>query len=134
MSSANDTPPSSIRLDHASVMTKHLDRAIRFYVDLLGLSLRTIEDDPIRTGRRRAMLTDDAQNDVIELIEMTDLDHKTIPGQGGIHHIGFRLPVRDWHSLRTRLDAESYPYQETNGCLFIRDADGLVLEIEQDGS
>jgi glyoxylase I family protein len=132
MPHAKDTPAPSIRLDHASVMTKHLDRAIPFYVDILGLSLRIIEDDPIRTGRRRAMLADDRGADVIELIEMTDLDHRTIPGQGGIHHIGFRLPMRDWHSLRTRLDAESYPYQETNGCLFIRDADGLVLEIEQE--
>ena len=123
---------SSLRLDHASVMTTQLDRAIDFYVDILGLSLRVVEDDPIRSGRRRAMLVDDEGHDVIEIIEMTDLVHPTIPGRGGIHHIGFRLPPREWHSLRSRLDASSYPYQETNGCLFLRDADGLVLEIEQD--
>jgi glyoxylase I family protein len=29
------------------------------------------------------------------------------------------------------MDAAEYPYQEMKGRLFVRDADGLVLEIEQ---
>ncbi len=122
---------SPIRLDHAAVMTTDLERAIAFYTDVLGLSVRVIEDDPIRKGRRRAMLYDAGERDVVEIIEMPEMAHATIPGRGGIHHLGFRLPQRAWHALRARLDADGYPYQEVNNCLFIRDADGLVLELEQ---
>lgn len=130
MPNASDTP-RSISLDHASIMTTQLQRAVAFYTDLLGLALRTIENDPIRPGRQRAMLTDAGGRDVIELIEMPEMAHPTIPGRGSIHHIGFRLPTTDWHALRARLDDAAYPYQEIQHCLFIRDADGLVLEIEQ---
>jgi glyoxylase I family protein len=77
------------------------------------------------------MLTDRNAHDVIEIIEMPEMAHPSVPGRGGIHHLGFRLPERDWHSLRARLDAAQYPYQEVKGRLFVRDADGLVLEIEQ---
>ena len=124
-------PTSLIRLDHASVMTTALEPAIAFYTDMLGLALRIIEDDPIRKGRRRAMLSDSNGTDVIEIIEMPELTHTAIPGRGGLHHLGFRLSQQDWRALRARLDASSHPYQEINDCLFLRDADGLVLELEQ---
>lgn len=119
-----------IRLDHASIMTAALDEAIGFYVDVLGLTLRVVEDDPIREDRRRAMLTDDEGRDILEIMEVTDMEHPTVPGRGGIHHLGFALPSDAWHALRSRLDAEAYPYQEQENRLFVRDADGLVLEIE----
>ena len=125
---AEATPVS---LDHASVMTTDLEEAVAFYVDILGLQLRTIEDDPVREGRQRAMLTDVQRRDVVELIEMPEMAHPSVPGRGGIHHLGFRLPERAWYALRARMDAASYPYQEVKGRLFVRDADGLVLEIEK---
>ncbi len=131
-SSDVDAPTAvDVQLDHASVMTTDLDAAVSFYVDLIGLSLRTVEDDPVRDGRRRALLTDDHGRDVVELIEMEEMKHPSVPGRGGIHHLGFSLPSREWHSLRSRLDAADHPYEEMKGRLFVRDADGLVLEIEE---
>lgn len=125
------TSPVPIRLDHASIMTTALERAIAFYTDVLGLVTQRVEDDPIRKGRRRAMLRDAEGREVIELIEMPEMGHPAIPGRGGLHHLGFRLPEPAWHALRARLDASSYAYQEVNDCLFLRDADGLVLELEK---
>lgn len=126
-----DDPTLDLRLDHASVMTTDLEAATDFYVKLLGLTLRTVEDDPVREGRQRAMIGDGRGRAVIELIEMPEMEHPSVPGRGAIHHIGFSLPDRDWHSLRSRLDAADYPYQEVKGRLFVRDTDGLVLEIER---
>lgn len=130
-----DTPPDEstldVRLDHASVMTTDLEAATTFYVELLGLTLRTVEDDPVREGRKRAMLGDGRDRALIELIEMPEMEHPSVPGRGAIHHIGFSLSDRDWHSLRSRLDAADHSYQEVKGRLFVRDTDGLVLEIEK---
>ncbi|GIV57241.1 MAG: VOC family protein [Bacteroidetes bacterium] len=129
------SPPDDdapVRLDHAAITTPHLDGAVAFYVDLLGLRLHGIEADPIRKGRRRALLLDAHGHEVLELIEMPELEHPAIPGRGGLHHLGFRLPRRAWLALRTRLDAARYPYQEIQQRLFVRDTDGLILEIEQD--
>ncbi|PSQ96457.1 MAG: VOC family protein [Bacteroidetes bacterium SW_9_63_38] len=123
--------PIDVQLDHASIMTTDLEAATDFYVDLLGLVLRTVEDDPVREGRRRALLGDGRDRDVLELIEMPEMEHPSVPGRGAIHHVGFSLPDRDWHSLRSRLDAQDYEYREVKGRLFVRDTDGLVLEIEK---
>ena len=84
-SSTNDTSDASaldVRLDPASVMTTDLEAATDFYVDLLGLTLRTIEDDPVREGRERAMLGDGRGRPVIELIEMPEMEHPSVPGRG----------------------------------------------------
>ena len=121
----------SINLTHAAIMTTRLSASVSFYRDILGLELRVVEADPIRTGRRRAMMSDSNGRDILEIIEMSELSHPSIPGRGGIHHIGFTLPAREWHSLRSRMDAEGYGYHEIEGRLFVRDADGLTLEIEQ---
>ncbi len=131
MDTTDTRTTSSIWLTHAAIMTTRLDASIAFYRDVLGLTLRAVEDDPIRKGRRRAMMVDANGRDVLEIIEMTDMAHPSIPGRGGIHHIGFTLPSREWHSLRSRMDAKGYGYQEIEGRLFVRDADGLTLEIEQ---
>jgi len=117
-------------LTHAAIMTTRLEDSVDFYRDILGFRLRIIEDDPIRKGRRRAMMADSAGRDVVEIIEMLEMAHPFIPGRGGIHHIGFSLPAREWHSLRSRMDGRRYPYQEVERRLFVRDADGLILEIE----
>ena len=118
-----------IRLTHAALMTKNLELAVQFYVEVLGLQLRIEEDDPIRAGHHRAMLTDGTGSDVIELIEYADMQHASVPGHGAVNHIGFGLPERNWLSLRSRLDTMGYPYQELESRLFLRDADEVVLEI-----
>lgn len=123
--------PMHIALDHAAVVTSRLPEAVAFYVDVIGLALRVMEDDPLREGRRRALLTDAGGRDVLELIEMEELCHPAVPGRGGMHHLGFRLSRDAWHALRARLDAKRVAYQEIQQRLFVRDADGLVLEIEQ---
>lgn len=128
---SDEEGPIDVRLDHASIMTTDLDAAISFYEELVGLSLRIVEDDPVREGRERAMLTDDQHRDVVELIEMPEMKHPSVPGRGALHHLGFSLSPREWHSLRSRLDAADHPYEEVKGRLFVRDADGLVLEIEK---
>jgi glyoxylase I family protein len=129
--STADDASLEVSLDHASIMTTDLEAATDFYVEVLGLTLRTVEDDPVREGRQRAMLGDGRGRAVLELIEMPEMEHPSVPGRGAIHHIGFRLPDRDWHSLRSRLDAADYEYRQVKGRLFVRDTDGLVLEIEK---
>ena len=70
-SSTPDDPTAlDVQLDHASIMTTDLDEAISFYVDLIGLSPRTVEDDPVRDGRKRAMLTDEVDVERDGLVEV----------------------------------------------------------------
>lgn len=119
-----------IILDHAAIVTTDLKRALAFYQQYLNLQPVSVEDDPIRKGKRRALLQDAQGREVLEIIELPELAHPTIPGRGGLHHLGFRLTPETWQRLRTQLDTTNYPYQEKAGRLFLRDHDGLLLEIE----
>jgi len=121
---------ASLWLDHAAIMTAQLQPSIDFYSGLLGLRVHIVEPDPLRKGRRRAMLFDSHGRDVLEIIEMTELAHRVVPGVGAVHHLGFRFPRADWDALRARLDDRGYPYEEVADRLFVRDADGLMLEVE----
>lgn len=123
-------PAPRTRLSHAAVSTANLAQSLPFYTDVLGLRLLAIEPDPIRKGRRRAMLHDEAGNAVMEFIELPELESPTIPGRGSIHHLGFTLPEPEWHALRERLETLQYGHLETQNRLFVRDADGMMLEIE----
>lgn len=103
-----------------------------FYTEIIGLGHRVTEPDPGRPERRRAMLQDDSGHDVLELIEEADLAHPTIPGRGGLHHLGFRFSGSDWEELLARLDASGISYDlRGDDCLFVRDTEGTVLEIER---
>ncbi|GAB5521897.1 MAG: VOC family protein [Rhodothermales bacterium] len=119
-----------VALDHAAIVTQALQPALDFYVELLGLTLSVVEPDPIREGRQRALLTDANGRTVLELIEIPEYVHASVPGHGAMHHLGFRFPERAWHAFRSRLDTQSYPYHQLDLRLFVRDADGLMLEIE----
>ncbi|MEM6647993.1 MAG: VOC family protein [Bacteroidota bacterium] len=125
----NDTT-CCVALDHAAIVTQALQPALAFYEELLGLTVAVVEADPIREGRQRALLTDANGRTVLELIEMPEYVHSSIPGHGAMHHLGFRFPERAWHAFRSRLDEKKYPYHQVEFRLFVRDADGLMLEIE----
>jgi glyoxylase I family protein len=119
----------SVWLDHAAVVTADLTRSIDFYTGIMGLRVHIEEEDPLRRGRRRAMLFDSNGRDVMELIEMPEFRHRTVAGRGSVHHLGFRFPESDWKALVERLDAGSHSYQIEWDILFLRDADGLLLEV-----
>ncbi len=126
----SDPVTASVWLDHAAVISADLDNAIGFYSDLIGLRVHVVEEDPIREGRRRAMFFDSQGRDVLEIIEMKEFDHGTVVGRGAIHHLGFRFPRADWDALRMRLYERGHHYSSVAGKLFVRDNDGLMLEIE----
>ncbi len=119
----------SLWLDHAAVITVDLTKSIEFYTRIIGLRVHIEEEDPLRRGRRRAMLFDSNGRDVMELIEMPEFRHRTVAGRGSVHHLGFRFPESDWKALVARLDARGHPYQIESDILFLRDADGLLLEV-----
>lgn len=120
----------SISLSHAAVMTVSLEKAVLFYQEILNLDTTPFESDPLRDGLRRCFVVGPDGQYMIELIEMPSNTHVTIPGRGAVHHLGLTVD-RDWGtSIRNRLRTTQTPFREAQGKLFVRDADGLVIEIE----
>ncbi len=119
-------PSSTIWLGHVCVTTTRFEEALGFYAGTLGLSMRTVERHPVHFDRLRAVMIDAEGRDVLELVEAADgVEHAA-----SVHQLGFRLPRRSWHVLRSRLDTQGYPYKEIDGHLLLNDCDGVELRVE----
>ena len=120
-------PSSIIWLHRVRIGTRQFDDALQFYVGTLGLTLRTVELDPVQPTRFRAILTDAEARDVLELVEMESYE----PGiTAGIGALSFALPRRSWMALRIRLGAQDYPFTVVGDALAFADPDGLALCVE----
>ncbi len=122
-------PSSTIWLGHVCVTTTRFEEALGFYSGMLGLSLRTVERHPLYFDRLRAVLIDAEGQDVIEIVEAHDA-MKPETNDPVVNRIGFRLPLRSWQALRSRLDAHDVPYEQADGSLSLSDPDGILLRIE----
>lgn len=115
-----------IWLSHVQVTTRHLDEALDFYVNTLGLTLRTLELDPAHPTRLRAILVDAEERDVLELAEALDTESPV----ANLSQLGFGLPRRSWQLLRARLDTRDVPYRQSGDCLVIKDVDGITIRVQ----
>ncbi|MDH7488600.1 MAG: VOC family protein [Anaerolineae bacterium] len=123
-------------LHHASIMASDLERAKRFYCDLLGL-------EPLPRPPRGVpglwLKAGDAQVHVlvgnVDTVPLTD-ERRALEGSGLAGH--FALRVADVQRARVRLAEAGYPplgdvVERPDGSrsIFVRDPDGNLVEFIQ---
>lgn len=116
-----------LRIHHASVVVADSRRALRFYVDILGMQL-----DPSRPdlGFPGAWLQ--VGDHQIHLLEVTNPD----TAEGRPAHVGrdrhTALQVRGLDELQQRLETADIPYSRSRSgrkAIFCRDPDGNGIEL-----
>ena len=118
-----------LELDHFGVDVSDLDRAERFYTDMLGLEVAR------RFGQHQVLLRCGGQ--MLALFARTDLPPRQterIDNPLGKGHHAFKVAREDFLAMRARFDAQGVP---THGpidwgdhdCLYFLDPDGNLLEI-----
>jgi methylmalonyl-CoA/ethylmalonyl-CoA epimerase len=80
------------RIEHIGIAVANLEKAIRYYEDVLGLSCYAIEDVPEQKVRTAFFMVGETK---IELLESTDPEGpigKFLENKGeGIHHLAFAV-------------------------------------------
>lgn len=117
------------RIAHASLLVADVDISLRFYRDVLGMTLDSARPD---LGYPGAWLW--AGNQQVHLLQLPNPDPTAgRPAHGGRdRHIAF--DVNDFHALRLALDKASTGYtlsRSGRNALFCRDPDGNALEFMQ---
>ena len=120
------------RLLHTMIRVKDLDRSVRFYTEVMGLTeqrRRVLE----KADATLVFLTDEAEHHAIELTFNHDGRDYDLGNQFG----HFALGVPDLDAARTELatqgvDFSRGPYSVSTGgplIAFIRDPDGIEIEL-----
>jgi catechol 2,3-dioxygenase-like lactoylglutathione lyase family enzyme len=143
------------RIDHVGITVSDLDRALGFYRDLLGL--RVIADTTVAEPEVAELLgldsvqlriadLDSGDGRIVELLQYLQPKGRRIAyesSDSATAHVGFT--VDDLDALRGRLTAAgvsivsrrqitiSEPGGAFDGaiCLYVRDPDGVILELVQ---
>ena len=123
--------PRGVRLAHARVRVRDLDRSIAFYSHFLGL--RVTE----RVGQAFAFLSCDAAHHQVALQAGARRSTRTTPGAGTVDHLAFEVrSLREFHRVYRRLRAgEIEIYPSDNGiswAIYFHDPDGTRLEVYLD--
>jgi catechol 2,3-dioxygenase-like lactoylglutathione lyase family enzyme len=124
-----DAAMQLLNLDHFGLDVADLDRAERFYTDILGLTVVQ------RLGHHQVLLQCGTLN--LALFERHDLPPRVIDrienplGKG--HH-AFKVNRSDWHTAREQFAARGVPTYGPidwgdHDCLYFLDPDGNLLEI-----
>ncbi len=123
----NAKPPEILAIAHVSMLVADLERARRFYEDVLGLS-----PDPARPELGFGGVWYRIGDTEIHLLCLPNPD----PVQGRPAHGGrdrhLALRVNDLAAFRARLDAAGLPHTPSRSgrpALFCRDPDGNGLEL-----
>lgn len=143
------------RIDHVGITVSDLDRALGFYRDLLGL--RVIADSTVSepevaellgldSARLRIVDLDSGDGRLVELIQYLEPKRRRIAydsSDPATAHVAFT--VDDLAAVRERLRAAGativsrrpITINEPGGafdgaiCLYVRDPDGMILELVQ---
>jgi methylmalonyl-CoA epimerase len=80
------------KIDHVSMVVEDVDEALKFYVDLLGLSIVKVEESSLHKVKAAFLKAGDVMVELIEPLEpgpLTDFLEKRGPG---FHHLCFEVP------------------------------------------
>lgn len=119
-------------VNHIAVIASDYDRSLRFYRDILGMS---VISETYR-AERQSMMTKLSLNGryLIELFTFPNSPERpTNPEACGLRHLAFE--VEDVDRVVNVLDEQAYPHEELRAgdkderLFFVKDPDGLPIEI-----
>ena len=120
-------------VDHLALICSDLETIIRFYTEVLGMRLLRVipnRDEPTSTH----VFLDMGGGSRLAFFDFPERDtDKTIRGVGSMHHVALRAPRQSFARIVSALEARGIDYSlhgsREAGSLYVRDPDGVLLEI-----
>jgi len=115
-------------LDHFNIRTRRLDETVRFYRDILGL---TLGPRPNFSFPGAWMYSDGRA--VVHLVDIASTDEAQKPDSGAVHHLAFAS--RGFAAMQEHLAALGVPFQTVQVpggelCqIFVSDPNGVLIEL-----
>jgi len=129
-----ERPASTARgVHHVALLSRDVERTIRFYQDLLGFPLTELFENRDYRGSTHFFF-DIGHGNRLAFFDFPGLDLGPYAEVlGGLHHLALSVDQDTWDRARARLVAAGVPIQIESGVsMYFRDPDGARLELLAD--
>ena len=131
---AADRPASAaIGVHHVALLSRDVERTIRFYAELLEFPCTEIFENRDYAGSTHFFF-DIGNGNALAFFDFPGLDLGPYSEVlGGLHHLAIAVPADRWHSLKDKLDAAGVTYAHIDGSsIYFNDPDGARIELIKD--
>ena len=128
---AGEQADTSQGVNHIAVFSKDLEATAAFYTDVMGMPVinvaanRDVEDSThmnVDVGNGMAL-------SFFDFPHVPRLQRRAPEGVGNVMHIAIDITPNRYAELKGRLDSGSVSYQEVGGSLYVKDPNGLTIEL-----
>jgi catechol 2,3-dioxygenase-like lactoylglutathione lyase family enzyme len=128
-----ERPPSTARgVHHAALLSRDVERTIRFYQDVLGWPLTELFENRDYPGSTHFFF-DIGHGNALAFFDFPALDLGPYAEVlGGLHHLAISMAPTEWAAARARLEAAGVEMLAIDTSLYFQDPDGARIEIISD--
>jgi len=126
-------PPRTGGVDHLALISSDLDATIKFYTEVIGMRLTRVvqnRDEPTSTH----IFLDMGGGNQLAFFDFPEHGpSRTVRGVGSMHHVALKGEPAQMRAIIAALDDRHIPYSlhgsAESGSVYIRDPDGIVIEV-----
>ena len=118
-------------VDHIAVYAKYLEKTARFYSEIMGMPVVgiTASRDVKGSTHMNVAVGNGMSLAFFDFPHVARLQRRAPEGVGNVMHIAMPIPRNRFQEVKVRLDANRVKYQEVGGSLYVKDPNGLGIEL-----
>ncbi len=122
-------------VDHIAVFAKDLEQTARFYSEVMGMPVARVTPnrDVAESTHMNIAIGNGMTLAFFDFPDVPRLQRRAPEGVGNVMHIAMPIPRDSYEEVKTRLDANRVKYQEVGRSLYLKDPNGLGIELMPGG-
>ena len=122
-------------VDHIAVFAKDLEQTARFYSEVMGMPVTRVTPnrDVAESTHMNVSIGNGMTLAFFDFPDVPRLQRRAPEGVGNVMHIAMPIHRDNFEQVKTRLDANRVGYQEVGHSLYLKDPNGLGIELMPQG-
>ena len=122
-------------VDHIAVFAKDLEQTAHFYSEVMGMPVTRVTPnrDVAESTHMNVAIGNGMTLAFFDFPDVPRLQRRAPEGVGNVMHIAMLIPRDSFEEVKTRLDSNRVKYQEVGHSLYLRDPNGLGIELMPQG-
>ena len=122
-------------VDHIAVFAKDLEQTAHFYREVMGMPVTRVTPnrDVAESTHMNVAIGNGMTLAFFDFPDVPRLQRRAPEGVGNVMHIAMLIPRDSFEEVKTRLDSNRVKYQEVGHSLYLRDPNGLGIELMPQG-